>query len=148
MLAEAHRRELLSAMGVDVYVPRSAPRAAVESVDSNADWLIVAAADDTQKSTQCAQLRKTLPAMLGVPAGRIRWIGADANEIPNAAAYLVLGAALAREFGANVPAAQQQAAVIAVADEPTISFAGAMSKRALWQSLKPIARRAREVAAW
>jgi hypothetical protein len=38
--------------------------------------------------------------------------------------------------------------VIAVADEPAASFTGAMAKRALWQSLKPIARRAREVGAW
>ena len=86
--------------------------------------------------------------MLGVPAGRIRWIGAESGDVPRAAAYLVLGAALAREFGANVPAAQQQAAVIAVADEPAASFAGGVAKRALWQSLKPIARRAREVRAW
>jgi hypothetical protein len=145
MLAEA-RRDLLSAMGVDVYVLRTV-RAPVESVDAGADWLIVAVSADTQKSTQCAQLRKTLPAMLGVPAERIRWID-DATDVPRAAAYLVLGATLAREFGANMPAAQQQAAVIAVADEPSASFAGGMAKRALWQSLKPIARRAREVRAW
>ena len=145
MPAEAQRRELLSAMGVDVYVLRGAPAA---PVDAGADWLVVAASADTQKSPQCAQLRKTLPAMLGVPSERIRWIGAETNDVPRAAAYLVLGATLAREFGANLPAAQQNAAVIAVADEPSTSFAGAMAKRALWQSLKPIARRAREVCAW
>ena len=144
MLADDRRHALLSAMGVDVYVLRTA----AESVDTSADWLVVAATDDTQKSTQCAQLRKTLPSMLGVPVGRIRWIGAESGDVPRAAAYLVLGAALAREFGANVPAAQQQAAVIAVADEPAASFAGGVAKRALWQSLKPIARRAREVRAW
>src|SRR3954453_23634481 len=110
MLAEA-RRELLSAMGVDVYVLRSA-RTPIETVDTGADWLVVLASADTQKSTQCAQLRKTLPAMLGIPAERIRWIS-DTADVPRAAAYLVLGAALAREFGANMPAAQQQAAVIA-----------------------------------
>ena len=143
MLADA-RHAMLSAMGVDVYVLR----APSESVDSSADWLIVAASADTQKSTQCAQLRKTLPAMLGVPGERIRWIGAETNDVPRAAAYLVLGAALAREFGANMPAAQQRAAVIAIADEPASSFAGGVAKRALWQSLKPIARRAREVSAW
>ena len=131
-------------MGVDVYVLR----AAAESVDASADWLIVAASDETQKSTQCVQLRRTLPAMLGVPAERVRWIGADIGEVPCAAAYLVLGASLAREFGANLPADRQKAAVIAVADEPSTSFNGGMAKRALWQSLKPIARRAREVRAW
>ena len=144
MLAEDHRHALLSAMGVDVYVLRAAAR----SIDSSSDWLVVAASADTQKSTQCAQLRKTLPSMLGVPSERVRWIDADTNEIPRAAAYLVLGASLAREFGANLPAAQQKAAVIAVADEPSTSFNGGMAKRALWQSLKPIARRAREVRAW
>jgi hypothetical protein len=145
MLAET-RRDLLSAIGVDVYVLRTA-RAPVATEDAGADWLIVAASAETQKSTQCAQLRKTLPAMLGVPAERIRWI-ADAADVPRASAYLVLGASLAREFGANMPAAQQQAAVIAVADEPSASFAGGIPKRALWQSLKPIARHAREVRAW
>jgi len=144
MLAEDHRHALLSAMGVEVYVLR----APAEPVDASGDWLIVAASAETQKSTQCAQLRKTLPAMLGIPADRVRWIGADVTEIPRAAAYLVFGAALAREFGANLPAAQQNAAVIAVADEPATSFNSGMAKRALWQSLKPIARRAREVRAW
>ncbi|HEX4482020.1 MAG TPA: hypothetical protein VH082_14485 [Rudaea sp.] len=147
MLAEAHRRELLSAMGVDVFVLRAASAATVHA-DANADWLVVAASAETQKSTQCAQLRKTLPTMLGIPSERVRWMAGETNDIPDAAAYLVLGAALAREFGANLPAVRQQSAVIAVADEPAASFTGAMAKRALWQSLKPIARRAREVGAW
>ncbi len=147
MLAEAHRRELLSAMGVDVYVLRAAS-AGTNRVAQSADWLVVVASTETQKSIQCAQLRKTLPAMLGVAPDRVRWIAADANDIPDAAAYLVFGAALARQFGANMPAAKQQAAVIAVADEPAASFTSAMAKRALWQSLKPIARCAAEVASW
>jgi hypothetical protein len=147
MLAEAQRRELLSAMGVDVYVLRTA-NAELAQVEASRDWLVVAASADTQKSTQCTQLRKTLPAMLGIPAERVHWMAVETKEIPDAAAYLVLGAALAREFGANLPAAKQQSAVIAVADEPAASFTGAMAKRALWQSLKPIARRAREVGAW
>ena len=146
MLAETQRRELLSAMGIDVYVPRDLARGTQPASGGN-DWLVVAAPVETQKSTQCAQLRKSLPAMLGIPAERIGWVSGTA-DVPPAAAYLVLGAAFAREFGAHLPAAQQQAAVIAVADEPAASFAGGIAKRALWQSLKPIARRAREVREW
>ena len=146
MLAETQRRTLLSAMGVDVYVLRG-PARTTQSIPAGDDWLVVAASDETQKSTQCAQLRKSLPAMLGIPAERVRWVTAT-GDVPSATAYLVLGAALAREFGANLPAARQHAAVIAVADEPAASFAGGMAKRALWQSLKPIARCARQVRAW
>jgi len=145
MLADSQRRDMLTAMGIDVYVLRAAatpPAAAI------ADWLIVAASESAMKSPQCIQFRKALPATLGLAAERIRWIGADGDKgfenVPAAHAYLVLGAALARSLGAQLSATQQNSAVIAVADEPAQSFGSAMARRALWQTLKPIARRARE----
>jgi hypothetical protein len=151
MLAEAQRRGMLAAMGIDIYVLRGAQanRAGSTPPIFAGDWLIVAASDAVMKSTQCAQLRKSLPSILGLPTDRIRWLAADAensfDSVPTANAYLVLGAPLARSLGAHLSATQQNASVIAVADEPALSFGSAMSKRALWQTLKPIARRAREL---
>jgi hypothetical protein len=150
MLAESQRRQMLAAMDIDVYVLREvhAVRTETRANDSAGAWLIVAAPDTAMKSTQCAQLRKSLPFMLGVTDDRVRWIVAEDagsfDPVPSANAYLVLGAALARSLVAQLTASQQNAAVIAVADEPAISFGTAMSKRALWQTLKPIARRVRE----
>ncbi len=153
MLAEvqpdSRRRELLVAMGIDVYVLRGSEsalsRASKTSVAS--EWLVVAAGEAAMKSTQCAQLRKALPAAVGISADRIRWLTADESasfdSVPAARAYLVLGSALARSLGAHLSAKQQNASVIAVADEPAHSYSSAMSKRALWQTLKPIARRIR-----
>ena len=152
MLAESQRGQMLAAMGIDVYVLRGAQAGRAESgvAVSDGAWLIVAASDVAMKSTQCAQLRKSLPTMIGLADDRVRWIAADAanafDSVPSANAYLVLGAALARSLGAQLSATQQNSAVIAVADEPAISFGTAMAKRALWQTLKPIARRARETS--
>jgi hypothetical protein len=152
MLAESQRRQMLAAMDIDVYVLREvqAVRAESRAPKSHGAWLIVAVSDVAMKSTQCAQLRKSLPSLVGLTDDRVRWIVADEassfDTVPSAEAYLVLGAALARSLGAQLSATQQNAAVIAVADEPAISFGTAMSKRALWQTLKPIARRAREVS--
>lgn len=151
MLADSQRRDMLAAMGIDVYVLRGARTAHADAATAiTADeWLIVAASDAVMKSTQCAQLRKSLPSIIGLAPDRIRWLAADAENsfdaVPTANAYLVLGASLARSLGAHLSATQQNAAVIAVADEPSLSFGSAMSKRALWQTLKPIARRAREL---
>jgi hypothetical protein len=150
MLAESQRRQMLAAMDIDVYVLRDVQAVRAESRAPCPDgaWLIVAASDAAMKSIQCAQLRKALPFMLGLTDDRVRWVVAEdassSESIPSANAYLVLGAALARSLGAQLAASQQNAAVIAVADEPGISFGTAMSRRALWQTLKPIARRARE----
>jgi hypothetical protein len=151
MLAESQRRDMLAAMGIDVYLLRGAQANRADSAApiSVNEWLVVAASDAVMKSTQCAQLRKSLPSILGLTTDRIRWLAADAensfDSVPTANAYLVLGAPLARSLGAHLSATQQNAAVIAVADEPALSFGSAMSKRALWQTLKPIARRAREL---
>jgi hypothetical protein len=149
MLAEAQRRDMLAAMGIDIYVLRATSAAKTEVAATDGEWLVVAASDLVMKSPQCAHLRKSLPTILGMAADRIRWLVADAgnsfDSVPLAHAYLVLGAALARSLGAHLSATQQNTSVIAVADEPSISFVDSMSKRALWQTLKPIARRSREL---
>ena len=150
MLADPQRGQMLAAMGIDVYVLRTAnaSRAPSAAAETATEWLIVAASGAVMKSTQCAQLRKSLPFMIGLTDDCVRWIAADTanaiDSLPSARAYLVFGAALARSLGAQLSTTQQNSAVIAVADEPAISFGTAMSRRALWQTLKPIARRARE----
>ena len=149
MLADAQRRDMLAAMGIDVYVSRVAQSLRRGDETATNDWLVVAASDATMKSEQCIQFRKALPRLVGLPSERIRWIGAEGDEgfdeVPSAKAYLVLGAVLARSLGAQLTATQQNSVVIAVADEPSQSLATAMARRVLWQTLKPIARRAREV---
>lgn len=149
MLADSQRRDMLAAMGIDVYVLRATQAERADTPASVADWLIVAATAAAMKSTQCAHLQKWLPGIVGLAPDRVRWIAADAadsfDSVPTAQAYLVLGAALARSLGAHLSATQQHSAVIAVADEPALSFGNAIAKRALWQTLKPIARRARGV---
>ncbi len=146
MLADAQRRDMLAAMGIEVYVPRAST--APQGLAVSGDWLIVAASGAAMKSAQCIQFRKTLPTVVGLPSERIRWISAESDngfdEVPPAKAYLVLGAVLARSLGAQLSATQQNSAVIAVADEPAQSFGSAMARRALWQTLKPIARKAHE----
>jgi len=58
-------------------------------------------------------------------------------------AYLALGAEMPRALGANLSTMQQMAATIAAADEPRASLRSGLSKRALWQALKPLARQLR-----
>src|SRR6202042_902111 len=100
MLAESQRRQMLAAMDIDVYVLREAQPVRAEVRSSNADdaWLIVAVSDNGMKSTQCAQLRKSLPSIIGLTDERVHWILADGassfESVPFANAYLVLGAAL------------------------------------------------------
>ncbi len=136
MPAEARRHELLAALGIDRYV-RRAPRARAA--------LIVVCDRAAAGGPAAARLRALLPGAVGVAASAVRWIATDGARVPPlpaARTVLVLGAALARACaaaGSGVP----PDATIAVADEPATSLRGAMAKRALWQALKPIARRLR-----
>jgi len=150
MLAEAQRRGVLSAMGIDVYLLRGGAAHAHAATGADAPQqaaaeLIVVCARADEGGT--ARLRNLLPLALGVELGRVRWIEADARgnlpEVPNAPAYLALGAAMPRALGANLSTMQQNSATIAAADDATLSLRDSLSKRALWQALKPLARRLR-----
>ena len=150
MLAEAQRRSVLTAMGIDVYLLRGGTAHAPATTGAGAApqeaaGLIVACAGGDEGGS--ARLRNLLPLALGIEPGRVRWIEADARgnlpEVPNAAAYLALGAAMPRALGAHLSTMQQNSATIAAADDATLSLRDALSKRALWQALKPLARRLR-----
>lgn len=161
MLDESQRRELLHAMGIDVYLLRGAPVAPATRgaalVDSNAApaaqsamgevELVVACAAAAGRDAAATRLRNLLPLALGLPGERIRWMAADADgtlpEPPPARAYLALGAEMPRALGANLSTMQQMSALIAAADEPAASLRDGLSKRVLWQALKPLARQLR-----
>lgn len=149
MLAEAQRRGMLAEMGIDVYLLRAAapaPAAPDKAVGDGAA-LVVACPTGTAASPHGASLRKVLPFALGIAAERVRWIEADAAgalpEAPDAPGYLALGAEMPRALGAHLSTMQQNAATIAAADAPAHSLRDGLSKRALWQALKPLARRLR-----
>jgi hypothetical protein len=158
-LDETQRRALLQAMGIDVYLLRggragesahhsAGVEAAVASAASNEVDLVVASAADSARDAATQRLRALLPLAIGVPAERIRWIIAGAGgalpEPPAAHAYLALGADMPRALGANLSTMQQMSATIAAADDAAASLGNGLSKRALWQALKPLARLRRD----
>jgi len=142
---DSERRRLLHAMGIDVYVLRAAPsvdRVSVGSEDAaHGCALVVACARDAARE----RLRALLPRALGLAPDAIAWIEPDAAgvlpEPPPAAAYLALGADMPRALGAQLSTERQMAALIAAADAPSACLGSALARRALWQALKPLARR-------
>ena len=149
MLAETQRRRLLDVMGIDVYVLRAPPASAATPIFAVAavnEILVVACARDPGDA-QTARLRAALPLALGIDATRIQWLQASAGGAlpppPAAAAYLALGAEMPRALGVHLSTMQQNSAVIAAADAPSACLRDGLSRRALWQALKPVARRLR-----
>ncbi|HZP68028.1 MAG TPA: hypothetical protein VFB32_17125 [Rudaea sp.] len=144
MLADGERRRVLAAMGVDVYVRRAAGREIAPVAAGEVD-LVVACAGDAARTPAAGRLREALPRALGLAADRVRWIEADMSGTlpapPEAPAYLALGAAMPRALGVHMSTMQQNSAIVAVADAPAACLGSAAGKRALWQALRPIARR-------
>jgi hypothetical protein len=157
MLAEVQRREVLAAMGIDLYLLRAhaaevkpvvlSPRE--EEADTNTAQiaLVVALSHGASADPHARKLRKILPHALGISSAHVHWIEADTtgklSPPPNAGAYLALGQDLPRALGEHLSTTQQMSAVIAVADTPQICMRDALAKRALWQALKPVARHLR-----
>lgn len=162
MLADAQQLQTLAAMGIDVYLLRTSsvctassieneaapPPMSVEQSLSDGVALIVACAHGADP--RGAYLRRALPLALGIASSRIVWIEPDASgklAVPQAAAaYLALGAELARALGEQLSTMQQMSSVIAVADAPHACLDNGLARRALWQALKPIARHLRRSA--
>jgi hypothetical protein len=141
MLDEARRRDLLDAIGIDVYILRARAESAASMPSAGAPLLVVTCAHVDAQSVAGAKFRDALPSALMVHAARIRWLGCDElADAPAAPAYLLLGSQPARQVIAHLRATAQVEPVIAVADEPAMSLNSAIAKRALWQALKPIAR--------
>lgn len=141
MLAEPQRVSLLQAMGVDVYRRRAvaAPPARVD-VHTAAAGVVVVCRDEALP----ARFKTQLPRALGIAADRLLWCGVGAAVPGGAAAYVVIGTEAARALGIQLSTMQQNDAIIAATAEPALLLSGGAAKRALWQCLKPVARRVRE----
>jgi hypothetical protein len=155
-MIDATRLRTLEAMGIDVYALRvgkiTRPDVVlVEATQNRAAEaravrrLIVVCAQGVRSDVRLARWFKYLPQTFGIGAGAIEWLEADASgalaSAEEAPAYLVLGAAMARALGVQLSTMQQSTATIAVSADPARLPGGAADKRALWQALKPIARR-------
>lgn len=143
---------LLAEMGIEVHLPRLArgmvPEAenagAAEPVGSlgepaagrhGADLLIIGAGDtpgrlvdDLLRAFRLVGLR---PALSGA---------ADAAALADARGLVVLGEALARRLGADMPAQRHQAIQWIVASEATALATSAAAKRSLWGEMKRLSR--------
>ena len=135
MLAEARRRELLGALGIDVYVPRG-------TAAGPGAVLVVVCAEPDPRAARTQPLRQILPNALGIDASRILWIPPQA-ALPPAAACLAFGADSLAARDAQLSTMQQNGGVVAIAGPADTCLAGPDARRALWQALKPIARRLR-----
>jgi hypothetical protein len=138
MLAEATRLSMLQAMGIEVYRLR-AVAAPVHLRAHDAKIVVVGAADAVP-----ARLRMQLPGALGVAAERVHWYDVGASVPDDAAGYVVIGTEAARALGVQLSTMQQNTAIIAATAEPAALLPDGAAKRALWQVLKPVARRLRE----
>lgn len=150
----ARRRQLLAAMGITLYRRRAAagpPQAATVAVEAGVPQAAGRAEEGSPpqlvvvgQSADRARLA-LLQRLLGSHVA-LQWLDASAAglaQAPAAApAYLVLGPALARPLGAQLPTTTQQAAQIVVTTAP-VEWRDGAAKRALWQSLKPLRRRFR-----
>lgn len=97
-----------------------------------------AAADARQQSLLRAALVCLPPALQRAPCVELDVHG---DDLPAAAAYLVLGDETRAELGRRLPLEVQTAALIEHADAPAMLLAQPSRKRALWRALKSLRQR-------
>ena len=166
MLDEGRRLQVLAAMGIDAYQLRGASAAALvgapapparqpESagtidVGTAVASIVAVCPRGARTELRLARLLANLPRALGIPAVRLTWIetlaDGTAPALPDVPCYLFVGSATSRACAAQLSLTQQSQATIAVAAEPQELLAGAPARRALWQAIKPLARRLRAEA--
>lgn len=156
---DARQLAILAAIGIDVYClrgpePAAAPPGAGElaadaaAVGGATDVrLVIATSAGLLRDRRMAQRVAQLARAIGAAPAQTRTVdvGADGAALPDAPAYLMIGAAAARACSAQMPIARQQAAAIAVVDDLAAIGGGAV-RRVLWQTLKPLAWRVRAAA--
>ena len=158
MLDERGQLAVLAAIGIDVYrlrgpdcagadrssLPATPPAGEARGASRPAE-LMVACPRGRRSDRRLLQLLRAL----GREEGAVAWFEADASGpaegVPDAAAYLLVGSA-AQACSARMPLTRQDSAAIAVIADPADSAWNAPAKRALWQTLKPLARRLRSRA--
>jgi len=140
MLVEAQRMSMLQAMGIDVY-RRRAPSALPTAGAAARTHAIVVVAENAGVP---AQFRMQLPRALGIAAQCVHWCDVVATMADDATGYVAIGTQAARALGTQLSTMQQNRSVIATTAEAPALFSSGAAKRALWQTLKPVARRLRE----
>lgn len=161
MLDEGRRLQVLAAIGIDVYHLRGMrdvasaessalaelPAGVKESVGAGDVVVVAVCARGARDEPRLARLFAQLPRALGIGASRLKWIEASADgslpAFPDVPCYLLVGSSAARACAAQLSLTQQNQATIAVCAEPGELLAGTPARRALWQVIKPIARRLR-----
>lgn len=145
MLDDGRRLEVLAALGIDVYRLRAHGTPAPAA--SGTIRLVVACAGGARRDGRIAQRLDRAVRALGVGDADVAWTeGATDGSVaglPQADAYLMCGASVARACSASLPLDRQKSATIAVSADPSEWARDAASRRALWQALKPLARRLR-----
>jgi hypothetical protein len=161
MLDDGRRHELLAAIGIDVYRLRAAPaRGAVADAGAAAvaaagaaarpaaavgPRVVIACSAAARRDAKLAAPLAHLVRALGVGAAEAAWVETDGERpggaVPEVSCYLMLGADVARACSAQLSLERQGTATIAVAAEAHELFRDAAGRRALWQTVKPLARR-------
>ena len=156
MLDERGQLAVLAAIGIEVYRLRAStgaqadsscaePAAAADRTASGvapARELVVACPRGQRGDRRLTQILRAL----GRGDAGVAWVDAETlADMPDGAAYLFVGSA-ARACSARLPLARQEAAAIAVIADPAELALDGSAKRALWQALKPLARRLRDEA--
>jgi hypothetical protein len=141
MLAETQRLALLQAMGVEVYRLRTAAaQAQVDPREPNGGVAVIGALN-----TVPARLRAQLPRALGIGTEHVHWCDVGAGAPGDASAYVVIGTEAARALGVQLSTMQQSTSIIAATAEAPALLRDGAARRALWQALKPVARRLRGI---
>ena len=162
MLDEGRRLQVLAAMGVDVYQLRGVRASASDATPAPAPEVgesigagvisarvsvVAVCAHAVRANLRLARLFAQLPRSLGIDAARLAWVEMSSDgtlpALPEVPCYLFIGSAIARASAAQLSLTQQNQATIAVCAEPQELLAGPPARRALWQVIKPLARRLR-----
>lgn len=164
-MLDERRRELLAAIGIELYCLRSATTAAAEAGSADAApalgtpaqasvpaisaalRVVIACPRAARRDARLARPLGQLARALGIDSGAAAWVETDGDRVdtalPDVACYLMLGAAAARACSAQLSLERQNTATIAVSAAPDELFRDAAGRRALWQSLKPLLHRLR-----
>jgi hypothetical protein len=152
MRDDARQLQVLAAIGIDVYRLRSMPAGAAACADaaSAAPALVVACAKGDRSRADSARWLSQILRALGATDETTTWVetapGAALPAVPDAPAYLMIGSDVARACSAQMPLQRQDRATIAILADIGDLGGGATQRRALWQALKPLARRLRAAA--
>jgi len=154
MLDDGRRLEILAAIGVDVYRLRAAvPAASAQDVatpaigtaSSNVSRIAVVCARGVRDAGNGTSPLRPILRALGVDEAAAHWVEISGDRppgaLPDLPAYLMIGATAAHAASQQLTLTRQQHVTIVITPEADAMPRDAAAKRALWQALKPLARR-------